>query len=45
LIKEFSAHVEKMQERMVEQVKSWNSVIEGKKISLKTEAAAIGIDL
>ncbi len=45
LIKEFSAHVERMQERMVEQVKTWNTVIEGKKISLKTEAAAVGVDL
>jgi len=45
LIEEFGKKVMEVQARIIEEIDSWNSVINGKKSLLKKEAAAVGIDL
>lgn len=45
LIEEFGKHVTGLQERIVEEINRWNTVIGGKKSVLKKEAAAVGVDL
>lgn len=45
LIEEFRDRVAKFQESVVKEIDRWNTTLSGKKSLLKTEAAAVGIDL